>query len=94
MNACEKSIMITAFVSKALAYIMYSDMERMRVGCFELIGCIITMLSNDVHNSKTNPQGMPIGSFTVPKVDANFEANSEEYEDIVPMDEKYAALDE
>ena len=52
------------------------------------------MLPNDAQYFKINSQGMPIGSFTVPKVDANFEANSEEYEDIVPMDEKYAALDE
>ena len=73
MTACERRILITIFVSKDPAYVMGSAMESMRVGCFELIGCIITMLPNDVHNSKTNPQGMPIGSFTVPKVGANDE---------------------
>ena len=52
------------------------------------------MLPNDVQYFKINSQGMSIGSFTVPKVDANFEANAEEYEDIEPIDEKSAALDE
>ena len=44
------------------------------------------MLPNDVHDSKIKPQEIPIGSFTVTKVDANSEANTEEGEDIEPMD--------
>ena len=66
----------------------------MRVGFFEHTGCIITMLPNDVQGYKIKPQGIPIGSFTVPKVAENTEANSEEDEDIDTMDEESAALDE
>ena len=52
------------------------------------------MFPSDVHNYKIEPQGMPIGSFTVPKVATNAEANVEEDEDIDPMEEEYSALDE
>ena len=58
----------------------------MQGGCFERTGCLIIMLSNDVHDYKIKPQEIPIGSFTVTKVDANSEANTEEGEDIEPMD--------
>ena len=86
--------MIAVFFQKVLAYFLYSAMESMQVGCFEHTFCLITMLPNDVHDSKIKPQRMPIGSFRVPKVAESSKANAEEYEDIVPMDEKYAALDE
>ena len=94
MTACEKRIMITAFVSKALAYIMYSDMERMRVGCFECSGCFITILPNYLKGYKIKPQGIPIGSFIVPIVDANSEANTEDDEDVDTIDDEPDALDE
>ena len=61
-------------------------MESMQVGCFQRTIFLITMLPNDVHDSKIKPQEIPIGSFTVTKVDANSEANTEEGEDIDPMD--------
>ena len=73
---------------------MVSAMKSMRVGWFESNGFIITMLPNDVQNYKINPQGMSIGSFTVPKVAANSGTNDEEDDDIDPMDEESAALDE
>ena len=93
MTACEQHIMITFFVSKDLTYVMDSAMEIMLVGCFYCTGCIIAMLPNNVQDYKIVPQVMPIGSFTVPKVAANAEANAEEDDDIVPMDEESAALD-
>ena len=65
-------------------------MESTRVGCFDCTGCLITMFPNNVHNSKIKPQGMPIGSFTVPKVGEN----DEQDEDNEPMDEESNALDE
>ena len=59
-------------------------MESMRVGCFERTGCRITMLVNDVHKSKIKPQGMPLGTFTVPTVAAaNAKANAGEDEDVM-----------
>ena len=87
MISCERPILTTVFVSKDLDYVTESAVESMQVGSFERTGCPITMLPNDVHDSKINPQGIHIGSFTVPKVAANSEANAEEDEDIAPMDE-------
>ena len=74
-------------------YVMDSDMESMRVGCFNITSCLITMFTNDVHNSKMKPQGMQIGSLTVPEVAENADANAEEVEYIEPVDDEYAALD-
>ena len=59
----------------------------MKVCCFYHNGCLITMFPYYLHGSKIKPQGIPIGSFTLPKVAANDEANAEEDEDIAPMDE-------
>ena len=52
------------------------------------------MLPNDVQGYKIKPKGIPIGSFTVPKVAENTEANSEEDEDIEPIDQEDATLNE
>ena len=34
MTSCERLILITVFVSKALTYVLDSAMEGMKVGCF------------------------------------------------------------
>ena len=48
------------------------------------------MLNNDVHDSKIKPHGIPIGSFTMPKV----AANAQEHEDIETIDEESSEVDE
>ena len=94
MTSCEIRIMVTVFVSRDLDYVMYSAMDSMQVGCFEHTGCLITMLPNDLHNYNIKSQEMTVGSFTVNKVAANDEANSEEDEYIDPMNREASALDE
>ena len=68
MTACERRILTTKFVSGAMNDIMSIDKERMRVGCFERSGCLITMLVNDEYDRKIKPQGMTIGKFKIPTV--------------------------
>ena len=87
ITACERHILITDFVSNSIAYVMDIYMDIMKVGLFERTGCLIPMFPNDMQESKIKSQGIPIGSFTLPKVAANDEANAEEDEDIAPMDE-------
>ena len=94
VTACEQRILIIVFVSKDLACVMESGIECMQVGCFEWNGCLITIFPNYLHDSKINPQVMPIGSFTLPKVDENSEASSEEDDDIDTMENKSDSLDE
>ena len=76
ITACEQRILITVLVSKDLDNFMESDIENMRSVSFEPNGCLITVLPNDLHNSKINSQGMPVGSLIVPKVSENSEENA------------------
>ena len=73
---------------------MESAIESMWVGCFECTGCIIAILPNDMHYYKTKPYGIPIGSFTVPKVAENAEANDEEDEESSALDEELIMIND
>ena len=77
ITACERHILITDFVSNYIAYVMDIYMDIMKVGLFERTGCLIPMFPNDMQESKIKSQGIPIGSFTVPKLAANSGGNAE-----------------
>ena len=62
--------------------------------CAFVVTSLITILPNYLHDYKIKPQKIPIGSFTVPKLDANSEAKYEDDDDIEPMYQESAALDE
>ena len=47
-----------------------------------------------MHYYKTKPYGIPIGSFTVPKVAENAEANDEEDEESSALDEELIMIND
>ena len=68
LPATERRIVISDFVSKAIAYVMEPDTDSSCIGCFEPSYCLLTMLAHDKYDAKIRPQGMPIGKLSIPQV--------------------------
>ena len=54
ITATERRILISSFVSDAIKYVMNDDNDKMRVGCFERTGCLITLLVNEEFDKKSS----------------------------------------
>ena len=99
MTAPERRIFISELVgAKVMEYVMTDDtMAHMRISAFRRTGCLITKIPNETHDKEIKPQGMPLGSFTVP-TERNNELEDEQDEDeenpIEPMDDNDAVLAE
>ena len=94
-TASERHILINQLVGKAMRYVMSADMDRMRVGCFERTGCLITMLATKELDAKIKPQGMAPGSFVVPREQVNDgEARNNNQVEYEGQHEEEAALEE
>ena len=97
LTAGERRILSIGFLGQAMRKIMTADYDDMRVGCFERTGCLMTLIANNEYDRKINPQGMKIGSFSIPSerltVDVG-EENVGNMNDIEGQGEEDAALQE
>ena len=95
LTAGERRIISVGFVGQAMRKIMTPEYDKLRVGCFERTGCLITLIANEEYDQKISPQGMNAGSFTVPseRVTANAGENNVGYMNTLQgQDEEHAAL--
>ena len=66
MTASERRILIKTFVGKALSEVMDTSKEGVCVACFDCTGLLITVISNEIHDSKIIPQEMEKETFHIP----------------------------
>ena len=95
LTAGERRIISIGFVGQAMRKIMTAKYDKLRVGCFERTGCLITLIANEEYDQKVSPQGMKAGSFKVPseRVTVNIgEDNVEDTNTLQGQDEEHAAL--
>ena len=95
LTAGERRIISIGFVGQAMRKIMTAKYDKLRVGCFERTGCLITLIANEEYDQKVSPQGMKAGSFKVPseRVTVNIvEDNVENTNTLQGQDEEHAAL--
>ena len=76
MSAGVRRILITDLVGKANDYVMSDKMDKMRVGCFERTGMMITHIADTNLDDKICPQGMNKGDFQMP-IEVNNESKIE-----------------
>ena len=67
MTVGERRNLITRLIAQALSKVMSDDFEAVRIGAFEKTGCLITHIPLDVHDNKIKPQGMEVGTYSIPK---------------------------
>ena len=63
-----RSFLVNRWIIQAMRHVMSNEMEKMRIGCFERTGCLITMLTTQKHDAKIKPQGMLLKSLWGPTV--------------------------
>ena len=66
LTAGETQTISIGFVGQAKQKIMTAEYDNIQVGCFQRTECLMTLIANDEHNKKINPQGMKAGSFSIP----------------------------
>ena len=66
MSASERRILTTNLVGKANKTVMSDEMDKMRIGCFERTGMLLTHIINSDFDKKICPQGMKAGEFHIP----------------------------
>jgi hypothetical protein len=91
LTSCERRVLMTDLISRAMKHVTSDDQDDMRIGCFERTGCLLTYLpSSDEYDSKIRPQDMELGSFSIPTVQGN--DNPVQNVDPDPLDEEQAAV--
>ena len=66
ITAAERRILSIGFDGETMRKVMTQEYEAMRVRCFERTGCLLTLITNSGHDLRIKPQGMLLGSFTLP----------------------------
>jgi hypothetical protein len=70
MSAPERRILMSKFVGEAMPTLMADGNDSVRVGSFERIGCLITLLAHKEFDDKIKPQGIKEGSYSIPVLEA------------------------
>mmetsp|Transcript_15361 Transcript_15361/g.28931 ORF Transcript_15361/g.28931 Transcript_15361/m.28931 type:complete len:660 (+) Transcript_15361:59-2038(+) len=90
LTACERRVLMTDLISRAMQHVTSNQQDDMRIGCFERTGCLLTWLPSDEYDSKIKPQGMKPGSFSIPREQGN--DNPVQNVDPHPLHEEQAAV--
>jgi len=52
LTAGEKRVISVGFIGQGMRKIMATEYDKMRVGCFERTGCLMTIIPNNEHDKK------------------------------------------
>ena len=58
MSAMERRVLMTHLVDRAQKWILDDDQDKLRVGCFERTGLLLTWQQNLEKDKLVRPQGM------------------------------------